>query len=83
MAKSPKSWYVFLGGDPYAPVSYRLVPDKPWCTNGRNLCAIYANGTGLQPTTLSEKMRDVIAVALATGVSQPLGAVVPIVLLKN
>lgn len=83
MAKSPKSWYIFLGGDPYAVASYRLVPQKPWCTNGRNLCGIFANGSGLQPDTLSEKVKDAIAAGLATGISQPSGAVTPTVVLKS
>jgi hypothetical protein len=78
-----KHWYVYLYGHPFNPENYQLVHTKPWCSNGRNLCAIYADGYEDQPFEFSNKLKTQIANALALGTSQPSDANSPVVLLKN
>lgn len=78
-----KHWYVYLYGHPLNPKSYQLVKDKPRCWNGRNICAIYADGYEDEPFEFSEKLKRHIATAIALGTPQPTDSITPVVLLKG
>ena len=71
-----RSWYAYNGiGDPIVPASYNLMLDKPTfkCIDGCTLCAIYATGTGVNPTLISNNLRLYIGSVIANSVSQPSG----------
>jgi len=78
-----KHWYVYLHGHPFNTESYQLVNLKPRCSNGKNLCAIYADGYEDQPFEFSNKLKMHIANALAIGEAQPADSESHIVLLRN
>ncbi|SEB22389.1 hypothetical protein [Pedobacter hartonius] len=78
-----RHWYAYVDGNPLNPENYQLTTITPWCTNGKNLCAIYTIGYDEQPEEFSPKMKMVIANALVTGVPQPIGSEVLLVLMKN
>jgi hypothetical protein len=77
-----KQWYVYIYGNPLNPESYQLVTVTPRCVNGKNICAIYADGYEGQPFDFSNKLITHIANAIATGLPQPAGADPKIVVLK-
>jgi len=77
-----KQWYVYIYGNPLSPESYQLVSVRPTCANGRNICAIYADGYEDQPFEFTNKLKMHIANAIATGSAQPLGGNPYVVLLK-
>jgi hypothetical protein len=77
-----KHWYVYLYGHPLNPESYQLVTVKPRCSNGTNLCAIYADGYEDQPFEFSNKLKMHIANAIALGEAQPYDSEWPVVLLR-
>lgn len=69
-----RTWYVYNGiGDPLVPASYISTFSKPSCASGCSLCAIYATGTGINPSVLSSNIRGYIGDVLATQISQPGG----------
>ncbi|RAJ35447.1 hypothetical protein LY11_00690 [Pedobacter cryoconitis] len=73
-----RSWYAYNGiGDPIVSASYNLMLDKPNanCVNGCAICAIFATGTGITPTVLSNNIRTYINNLLANQVSQPNGVI--------
>lgn len=67
-----RSWYAYNGvGDPLLPASYNIAYIKPNCVNGGGICAIYANGVGLNPISLSTNMRNYIAQVQLSLVARP------------
>jgi len=68
-----KSWYVFMGGtDPSNCANYFRVSVKHSCLCGDEICAIYSNDDGQQPTApFSRNLLLYIATAVATGTIQP------------
>lgn len=78
-----KHWYVYLYGHPLSPKSYQMIRSTPGCINGRNLCAIYADGYEDQPFEFTNKLKMQIAAALSMGTSQPPDPETAVVLLKN
>lgn len=68
-----RSWYAFIGGeDPIDYSRYIKVTVKPHCLCGDKVCAIYASGEGVNPTSpLSENMQTYIKAALLNGSLQP------------
>lgn len=77
-----RKWYAYIGGNPLIPESYQLATVTPTCKNGRNLVAIYTRGYDEQPDELSTSMKTHISNALLTGMAQPGGTEVPLVVLK-
>jgi len=68
-----KCWYVYNGiGDPYLASSYRRITVRPRGDTGNHISAIYSSNTGNSTTTaLSTNIKQYIANALASGLSQP------------
>lgn len=77
-----RKWYVYLGGSPFNTDNYQLTSSTPTCSNGKNLCAIYAKGYAEQPEEFSQAMRIAIANAFATCQRQLTESGIPIVLMK-
>jgi hypothetical protein len=78
-----RHWYAYVHGNPLIPESYQLTTIRPWCTNGKTLCAIYAIGYDEQPEEFSPKMKMAIANALVSGMPQPIGSEELLVLMKQ
>jgi len=68
-----KAWYAYMGtGEPTDSSNYIRIGIKPDCFCGNEICAIYADDRGLQPTgTWSPNLMKYIADALATKEMQP------------
>jgi hypothetical protein len=77
-----KKWYVYLYGNPLSPENYQVINVAPRCGNGRNICAVYADGYEDQPFEFSNKLKAHIANAIATGAAQPIGGNPYVVVLK-
>ncbi|MCX2477777.1 hypothetical protein OQY15_01670 [Pedobacter sp. MC2016-15] len=67
-----RSWYAFMGGDPFNVENYHRLTAKPGYLCGANLCAIYATGVEIHPLDpLSNNLRDYIKKGLETELLQP------------
>ncbi|RAJ35445.1 hypothetical protein [Pedobacter cryoconitis] len=70
-----RSWYAYNGvGDPVTLSSYNFAFSKPACISGGRLCAIYATGTGVNPSVISANLRGYIADVQLTLVARPDGS---------
>ena len=86
----PKFWYAYNDvGDPFSAASYAKInlPNKPTCTNGSDICAIYASGSSVNnspDTPFSANLQQYIALALSDSeLPQPRGSGRPFVYLRN
>ncbi|PWG80199.1 hypothetical protein [Pararcticibacter amylolyticus] len=67
-----KAWYAYNGiGLARDPGSYLYSPVPPLCVSGFNVCAIYADYNGTNPSAISNNLKLYIGAGLLTGLSQP------------
>jgi len=69
-----KAWFAYIGtGSPVLPENFLRMTDKPACTIGFHLCAIYAeNGsTSGPPSNISQNLKSYIANGFSNGVPEP------------
>lgn len=67
-----RSWYAFMGGDPFDIKNYHRITVKPGYLCGPNLCAIYAKGQEVHPLEpLSRNLQQYIKEGLETELFQP------------
>jgi len=86
-----KFWYAYNNvGDPFDASSYAKfnLPNKPSCTNGKNICAIYASGSTVNISPdfpFSINLQQYIILALSDSeIPQPRGTGArPFVYLKD
>jgi len=69
-----RSWYSFTGnGSPFLASNYFKANVRPGCINGTAICAIYANGSDVNPVApLTKNLNTYISNALVSGIAQPL-----------
>lgn len=69
----PRSWYAYKGPGSSVdiPGNYTIAQGIPACTDGNQLCAIYANSGGLNPLNISSNIQLYISNALIRFVAQP------------
>ncbi|MCC8423670.1 hypothetical protein [Mucilaginibacter sp. UR6-11] len=66
-----KSWYAHIYGDPFDPKCYYKTNKKSEFCIGKLIGSIYADGTGVHPDEFSAELKELIADALMSGISQP------------
>jgi hypothetical protein len=69
-----RNWFAFNGtGNDQALGSYTraIISPEDFCEGGSVVCAIYAQGDGASPTTLSQNIRNYIIIAKATRTYYP------------
>lgn len=80
-----RAWYSYdpNNGPVDDPSSYFYTTVKPTCVNGAQICAIYAEDSTPNPTSISTNLRRYISNGLSSGLAQPLGNVKKYVYLKS
>ena len=68
-----RSWYAYVssGLSVELPGSYSLVTGIPGCTDGSQLCAVYANSGGNFPSSISQNLQRYISDGLVKLTAQP------------
>ncbi len=77
-----KYWYAHIHGNPFDASSYFRLSIQPEFNIGNHIAAVYAKGNEHRPDDFSNKLKTLIADALASGVSQPHPSEPTIVIMK-